>query len=231
MGSNKRKIVSFSGTQFIKRKNLVNYVTIEIRERILSGDFKTGSVLPSQNELAQIFSVSVTVIREAMGNLQSHGLVEIAQGKRAKVKKVDSKAAIDVLETWIQHGYGSIEELHEVRVVLEGEIVKIAARQASDTDISKLENILQQIKYSKTINDKIDADFKFHRLLAKITQNTIFVLLIDTLRALLREDQMQAYLEIGLSKSTDPHEAILKAVRIHDSNAANIAMIDHLTDD
>lgn len=217
-------------TDINRDDTLVNLVMTEIKNRILKGDFRPGDDLPSQGKLAEMFSVSMTVIREAFHKLQLQGLIDISQGKRARIKVFDTKASVDILETCLQLGFSSIEDLVEVRKAVEGEIAYIAAKRATMEDIRDLDDLYRQIISAETVEDKINADFNFHRKLALCTRNTIFVLLVDTICKLMKQSQMNSYREIGLTRQFDPHAPVLETIRNHDSESARKAIIDHLSD-
>jgi len=212
----------------IKRKSLVESVTGELRKLILSGKPEPGKTLPSEGNLAKMFSVSRTVIREAMRNLRSQGLVEVSQGRSPRVKSADPSEAIDTLDVLLQRGNGTIEDLIEVRLALECEIVVTAAKRRTLENISRLEKTLTKMNAVNLLDEMIEMDVLFHKYLAQCTQNPIFVLLIETLGGLLREAQRKSYSIRGLHSSCDNHISILKAVKHNDSQVARQAMMEHL---
>lgn len=55
-------------------------VVAALREQIVGGRFAVGEKLPSEARLTEAFSVSRTVIREAIATLRADGLVEPRQG-------------------------------------------------------------------------------------------------------------------------------------------------------
>src|SRR5690242_11520983 len=60
--------------------NLAKAITAELVERIVRGLHPPGAPLPPEPALCETFSVSRTVIREAMKVLQEKGLVQVRQG-------------------------------------------------------------------------------------------------------------------------------------------------------
>ncbi|MFW2380738.1 MAG: GntR family transcriptional regulator [Acidimicrobiales bacterium] len=52
-----------------------------LRQQILDGDFAPGSKLPPQQDLADRFGVTLMTLRQAVGSLESDGLVRVARGK------------------------------------------------------------------------------------------------------------------------------------------------------
>ena len=77
---NKTDDSSYKNIKRVKRDDLAGKVTAELSKRILNNVIEPGSALPSENRLTEMFSVSRTVIREAMRKLQAQGLVELSQG-------------------------------------------------------------------------------------------------------------------------------------------------------
>lgn len=195
----------------------------------MNGTLKPGEEMLSQSELARLFSVSLTVIREVMGRLKAQGLVEVAQGQRTRVKHSDASAVADAISVFLKREQITTTHLDQVRGALEGEIAALAADNASQEDIAVLEQDLLQIRDAESVEKKVDADVMFHRHLAEITGNPVFILLIDTLIVHLRTSQREKYITVGSSRRTDPHIAICDALKNGDSAAARTAMIDHLT--
>lgn len=64
----------------IKNRNNHQYIVDEIKKMILYGQLKVGDKLPPERELAELYQVSRTSIREALKFLEAQGLLEIRQG-------------------------------------------------------------------------------------------------------------------------------------------------------
>jgi len=60
--------------------NLASAVTAELVERVVRGVHPPGTSLPAEPVLCESFSVSRTVVREAVKMLQAKGLVQVRQG-------------------------------------------------------------------------------------------------------------------------------------------------------
>lgn len=117
-------------------------VVEELGQAVVGGEFAIGETLPGDTDLAARFSVSRTVLREAMKTLAAKGLV-VARARigtrvlpRAHWNLFDS----DVL-TW-HFGAGVDEDflrhVSEVRLALEPYAAALAARRASDVDIARM---------------------------------------------------------------------------------------------
>jgi len=60
--------------------SLKHQIFLVLRDRILNGHYERGQVLPSEDELAALFSVSRVTIRAAMAMLEDDDLIERRQG-------------------------------------------------------------------------------------------------------------------------------------------------------
>ena len=69
----------------IKRQRLFDQVAQHLEAMILSGEVGVGDALPSERELMERFGVGRPAIREALITLHRSGLIEIANGARARV--------------------------------------------------------------------------------------------------------------------------------------------------
>jgi GntR family transcriptional repressor for pyruvate dehydrogenase complex len=220
-----KRVHSFTS---LKQKPLAEQVAEELEAKILGGEYKPKDTLPAQGELARMFSVSLTVIREAMGKLSTAGLIEIAQGKLPRVADVGTGAAVRVLGTLLQRGGGSVRELREVRSVIEGAIAFIAAQRRHAPGLALLEEAGLLFSRAETVEEFVEADITFHRALATCTGNTYFILLIDTLAELLKESQTLGYKNIGTNRARTIHNEIAEAVKSGNPENAREAMEHHL---
>ena len=212
----------------VQRPDRVGTVLKQLNHEIISGRLEPGRALPPEGELAKSYGVSRTVIREAMRSLRAHGLVEMSQGKPARVRPPDPKAAIASLEMLLRRDRASLVNLVEVRRPLESEIAALAAERANDEHLRQLEHAIHELAAAPTLDKRIEADVKFHRILAEATGNLVFVLLLETLAGFLRESRQKTLAYSGLGIALQGHRAIFQAVRGRDANKARGAMQEHL---
>lgn len=205
----------------------VDAVVDRLRNRILNGEFEDG-VLPPQGELATEFEVSRSVIREAMQRLQSSRLIEMSQGRNARVKLAGSEALIENLQVAMQRSQATLLHLAEVREPLEAEIAALAAGRISDEDLLRLHISVRKLAEAKSPETQIEADIEFHRILAEATGNPIYLFLMDALAELLRESRRKTIGLGGVQPALLGHQAVLKAVQKRDPKAARAAMLEHV---
>ncbi|HEY8369501.1 MAG TPA: GntR family transcriptional regulator [Thermodesulfobacteriota bacterium] len=98
-----------------------------IRNAICEGHLPPGRRI-RETELADWLGVSRTPVREALGRLESEGLVRLEPRVGLVVASLDAAA---------------IAELYDVRAALEGTAAALAARNASGTEIAMLASMLE----------------------------------------------------------------------------------------
>src|SRR4051794_14677016 len=114
--------------------NLARAVTAELVERIVRGVHPSGTPLPAEPALCDAFSVSRTVIREAVKILQEKGLVQVRQGSGTIVTPPTRWDMLDelVLAATIaeDESLAILDDLVVTRRVLESDMANFAARLA-----------------------------------------------------------------------------------------------------
>jgi len=206
--------------------SLVKQAEERLRGRILRKG--APDVLPSQADLAADLGVSRTVLREAMKHLEAEGLLDIAQGRRIRIRPAGPQAALRSLDAMLRRSDGSLAHLLEVRRPLESDIAALAAVRRGPQHLETLERALASLAALRTLDLRVDADLLFHRTLAEATGNPVFLLLLDTVAGLLRASRYASIGSHGAQAAVDGHRDILDAVRARDPRAARDAMLRHL---
>ena len=209
-------------------KRLYHTVANKILELIDSGVFPPGSRLPGERDLAEKFGVSRVAVREAEISLQAQGRLEIKVGSGAYV--LDGSNSL-------LNGLPKVGpfELTEARALFEAESAALAAPIITDETLEELENYIS-IMSGKISTDMTpdEADAAFHNTIARATNNHAIMFVIDSMWQMRREAaQLQRVYKNVCDKDSshreDEHQAILDALKNHDSSAARLAMRAHFT--
>jgi GntR family transcriptional repressor for pyruvate dehydrogenase complex len=209
---------------------LVDRVAQEIERLILDGVLEAGVKLPPQRELAEQIGVSRTVIREAMHILETKGLLESRHGFGTLVRQVSPDQFTQSMSWLLRSTKISLDDLHQVRSIVEVENVRLAALNATPEGTQNLRRILEEMDSAKSdIQQFADKDAEFHTALAQMTDNPLLTLLIDTIRDLIQEVRLSISRHPRLKATVMPdHYAILERVEARDSEGACNAMRAHL---
>ncbi|WP_246938543.1 FadR/GntR family transcriptional regulator [Bacillus pinisoli] len=218
----------------INRKKVSHQVYEQLEMMIRDGKFPPNSKLPTENELAKMFGVSRSPIREALSVLAASGLIESRQGGGSWVKEVQM---INMLDRF-SFEMIEVEEVYhllEMRTIIETEAAALAAERHTDQDIKELELALNAFR--QTLEDEksvgSEADFEFHRVIVRATYNPFFIQTIDNLA-----DLYQKALHYSLKKNIGStrkreevfkeHEAIFLAIKERNKEKARQTMQHHL---
>jgi len=211
---------------------LSEQVVSQIESLIIDGQLKQGDRLPAERELSERLGVSRTVIREAVRSLQEKGLVEIRAGVGTFVHDGMGDIMRQSLGRMVlinkQQG---LENLMQMREILEPEIAAIAAENATQADIDAMQAAINQMDDSlQGVEAYIAADHDFHLALAQATKNQLIVNLIDSIVVSLSEQRREIFLAgvDGPVRGQKYHYRILKAVIHGDRELARRQMIAHL---
>lgn len=198
---------------------------------IRQGVLQHGARLPSERSLADQFKVSRSSVREAIRSLELQGLVVSRRGAGTFINTENLESVVALIATTLSSGSETLQEIFEVRHLLEPQIVAVAAKRASPEEIEQLEDILEdqqrQISRGQT---GVDADTAFHFALASATHNSALVKVVSAVEDILRLSRDYSLQEPGRpQRSLASHRQILNMVKDRDSDGAKQAMEHHLT--
>jgi GntR family transcriptional repressor for pyruvate dehydrogenase complex len=217
----------------IERRKLFEQVAAHLQRQILDGSLKPGDRLPPERDLQEQFGVGRPAIREALISLQRAGLVEIANGTRARVAMPTASGVlggmIPAVRQMLSTDAGQ-RHFHDVRAFFEAGLARHAAREATAARIAALETALRQ--NAATIGDTaafIETDVRFHFLIAEMSGNPVIVALHDAMSAWLKQQRMLTLQTSGQDRIAHAaHSRIFEAIRAHDPDAAEREMQGHM---
>ncbi len=219
----------------IQRRKLYQEVERRLLERIRSGEIAPGAQLPSERELMETFGVGRPAVREALQSLERSGIVEIAHGERARVLLPTADSLIGQIGSGTRHLLSmqpdTLEHLKDARLFLEVGMARLAAERASDDDLARLR---QRIDEHRQVLNQLDLflerDMAFHREIARISGNPIFPAIVEATFRWASEYYKSIVRAPGAESVTlAEHQRLLDAIAAHDPAAAERAMRDHLT--
>lgn len=213
-------------------EGVADRVASQLQGLIVSGKLRPGAKLPTQGELSKQMGVSRTALREAMRVLTTRGLLIAKPGVGTFVEEVASGQLTGPLHLLLHTTGVSLDDLHQVRSILEVEIAGLAAEQITEAEISRLKSYLATMELVQSdAEQSADADGSFHHVLAQATRNPLLVLLLTSIRDVVRGVRLAVHSHPELTTMIMPgHRMILDAVMAHNASGARAAMRKHLQD-
>ncbi len=219
-------------TPVTRQNRLSIQVSDQLEGLILSKELKPGDRLPTERELSQRFSVSRTVIREAIRILEARRFVTTQGGSGTFVKDLEAKDVVQSLGIYISIKGKSVSyvQLMELRRIMEVQIAALAAERASKQAIQELSCLVKEMETAtKDPAAFAKGDLDFHVALARATGNELLVMLLDPLMDVLYEARRVASELPGVpEEALRLHRNILRKVRARDAEGAARAMSKHL---
>jgi GntR family transcriptional repressor for pyruvate dehydrogenase complex len=216
----------------IRRVKLYEEVAARIRDLIAEGELRPGQALPSERKLAEKFKVGRAVIREAIRQLEVSGLVESRHGGGNYVREVTVEHLVAPIASVLNGMSHLREELMDARLFFEPQIARAAAARATPEDLLLLEDVIRrQEEHAASGRSGAEEDAEFHDLLARATHNTVVERVMEVIDNLLEASQARLFRSVQRSRmSLEGNRRILEAVRNHDQEMAQRAMVEHLED-
>ncbi|MEP7301499.1 MAG: FadR/GntR family transcriptional regulator [Caldimonas sp.] len=214
-------------------ERLSDRLAARLGDEIDAGRLRPGDRLPTEQRLADAHGVSRTVVREAVHQLKSRGLVRSRQGSGVFVTAAPPGESLTLDLSLI----GSIEDVmrvREVRRALEAETAALAAQRATRLQVAALRRALRAIdKSAAERRDGVEEDLAFHRLLAHAAGNPHFGQLLEFLeqytkeamRVTRRNDARRADFVEAVRIE---HRAIVDAIDAGDAALARRRAIQHM---
>ena len=170
-----------------------------LRSYIEDNQLKAGDALPPESFLAQQLGVSRNSVREAIKALESVGVLETRRGIGVFVKEFSFQPLLDNLAYGLGDGLRDIEELRELRRVLETGLIHKTVEMIGEEDLAALRQVTERMRQRAERNESfVEEDEQFHRLLFRCQNNRMLTGLIEVFwRAFYKAVQLRQPRQLG----------------------------------
>lgn len=216
-----------------KNGTLADQVTQVLMREIRDNTFPVHSRLPSEIDMAQRFSVSRTVIREAISRLKSEGLVGSRQGSGTRVLEPNVARPFR-LNIDLHDSLQAVLRVIELRRGIEGEMAALAAERCTDAQRARIRKAFNNIKKAERAGgDGVDEDVAFHTAISQASGNPLFTSLLSFLGQYVRSAihvtrNNEARRDDFSLQVQAEHAAIMEAISKGDAEAARAAALNHV---
>jgi DNA-binding GntR family transcriptional regulator len=182
-------------------------VLTSLREAILAGVLSPGARL-RQEELADRFGTSRIPVREALRALEYEGLVTSEPNRGFTVTELDAD---------------DVEEVYDLRIVLESHAVRVALPLLTDEDIAELDDLFAQMTNAASPDEQLAARERFYIRLYSVSGRPRLVGLI----ARLRQEVARSLRWPTLQHAPSHHDAFYEAIKMGDADRAVGQLASH----
>lgn len=221
----------------IRHASTADEVIRQIEWLILEGVLRPGDRLPSERELSLQMDVSRPVLRDALKELESRGLILSRHGGGTFVANVISDVFAEPVMDLIASHSKAIYDYLDYRKGIETVAAGMAAERATDADLAMLTAVMKAMRMahkSGNFTEEAKADVEFHKTVSEIAHN---IILLHTLRSCYKLHMDGVFFSRTLlydlpgvrAALLEQHEAIAAAIMARDANAAKAAARAHIT--
>jgi DNA-binding FadR family transcriptional regulator len=222
-----------------KGKSQHGRIVSELGLAIVGGELQPGDKLPAEAQLLERYEISRPVLREAVRVLVAKGLVVSRQRAGAIVRPRNEWHLLDpdvlywLIQSRPQRDF--VQTLLEVRQIFEPAAAALAARAATDEQLTSIATAYEGMAAARTTEELLEPDLAFHRRIAEATGNDLLAYIGNMLSLALRESiTLSSQLPNTHELSLPRHKAILTALQARDplgARQATLVQLDETGDD
>ena len=125
----------------VERQRVADEIVEQLRQLILTGQYRPGAKLPPERELARTLAVNRASLREALKKLEHMGLVRIRQGDGTRVENFMETAGLELVAHLVPLGQSAypdiIRDALEFRRMVAREVARLAAGRVEPDDLER----------------------------------------------------------------------------------------------
>jgi GntR family transcriptional regulator, transcriptional repressor for pyruvate dehydrogenase complex len=211
---------------------LVSRAIQSVRDHIRMNDLKVGDPLPGEAHFADVVGVSRAVIREAFGALAALKLIDVANGRRARVGAIDGSVMAASLEHAVTTEQVSLADVWDVRRTLELRTAELAARERTEEEAAEI--LAHADAMVAADGDMVEIsrhDLALHAAIARASHNALFTQVVRSFTPLLEITVPAAWKTrdtvASRSAMLKHHRALAQAIADKDPDQARALMSAH----
>jgi GntR family transcriptional repressor for pyruvate dehydrogenase complex len=213
------------------KDNVTQLLILRFQEMLREGLLTQGTRLPSERELAAHFNVARSSLRQALKVLEIMGIITQKVGDGSYLN-TDTSAVLAVpLEFIFLLDDTSVQELTELRLLMEPGLARLAAQRATADDISLLRKSVKDLESSSKDRVKlVSSDLLFHRAIFQASKNRTASSLFQTIHRAMAKMIMVTSQLVELEHTLSFHKPIMRAIEQREGDEAAALMQDHILD-
>jgi GntR family transcriptional repressor for pyruvate dehydrogenase complex len=202
----------------------------QLLDSFASGYYQAGQQLPTEQQLAEMFEVSRSSVREALQSLKNLGIVDVRPGRGSYLKQVEPS---DVVKPSVVAGLISPStalDLFEARGTVEPTLAAFAAKRATREELEAMDAFLLGYQSALAARQRVsELSATFHLRVAKLAHSPVLARFVESLLEILAARGEFIEGQPGfLDWEFESHLAVYKAIQSGDDRTASKTMMSHL---
>ena len=213
----------------------VDRVVAAVQGQIRAESLRPGDPIPSESALALSLGVSRVAVREAFSSLQALKLIDVGNGRRARVAALDSNVLAVLLDHSVHTDQTTIQQILDVRRTIELRTAVLAALRRTEKEAQAIAGHAQAMADHFGESPRVmEHDIAFHEAIAQASCNPLFALIVGAFHVVTRQTwpigwTMRAS-DDARRASVSCHQEIAAAIAAGNPKRAEQAMAEHFDD-
>lgn len=213
------------------KEDVTHLLILRFQQMLSEGVLAPGTKLPPERELAAHFKVARSSLRQALKVLEIMGVITQKVGDGSYLNRDASSVLAVPMEFLFLLDDTSVQELTELRFMIEPALAAKAAERANAADIALLRQSITDLENSKLDRVKLVAsDLLFHRAIFQASGNRLTGRLFHTIHRAMLNMMIVTSQMVDLEHTVAFHKPILAAIEDRNAKLAAKLMTDHLQD-
>ncbi len=222
----------------VRPKRTFEEIILQIEQAVIEGRLAVGDRLPPERELAEIFKVGRSSVREALRVLEAFGVLTSRRGVGAEsgsiVSAQGTRGLAGLLRLYTSLQGIPLRDLVEIRLEIEKFTVRLAAERANAENSMRLAHIVEQMQKAEEHGEFLQCDTELHIAIARMSGNSLAPLLMEALREAMAREMLKAFRDLADWPGERrilirDHEKIAAKIQAGDGEAAVLAMTRHIS--
>jgi GntR family transcriptional regulator, transcriptional repressor for pyruvate dehydrogenase complex len=213
-------------------QGLVEQAMQAVNNHIHDHKLVAGDAIPSEGAFAQRLGVSRPVIREAFRSLAALKLIEVGNGRRARVSDIEASVLGLMLDHAVHTDQINVLQIYDVRRTIELRTVALAAMRGTAREGEEIAAHAHAMRLNFSDPPAVMAhDIALHEAIGRASKNPLFSLIVASFSVVTRQTWSISWVSRPTDairmESIECHEAIAQAILARDPGAAIGAMAEH----
>ena len=225
--------------QPIKHKNTVDIAIDNIGEYIISS-FHVGDSLPSERKISEQLQISRNMTREALQHYRTLGIIEPKPKVGTVVVSLTPQKAFESYVPFLAIMEHGMEDLAELRLMLELGAAELAVKNVTAEDIAflnekcrNMEALYEEYRTGNTDcrEELFNLDREFHSFILNLSRNKLVESLVPLVVEFFSKHLMKSvkdFRKVIPTKGYEEHFGMVKALESHDLSALQKLIRNHI---
>lgn len=217
----------------IPQQNVVDMVFDEIMRHIVSGEWKIGDKIPSENELATQLQVSRNSLRQALNRFNALGIIESRHGDGSYVRPVDLVFYLKVIFPMVILGHYDALNVYQLNRAIQNEAARCVCALATKEQEQELLALVDEMRRCDEANDQaafLAADMRFHEVIVECGRNPVLISIEQCVNKILAGPLYEVSSQALRKDSIFMHAKIAQGVQARNESSVRDWMAAHMSD-